>query len=154
MPKPYELSENAKIIAEARYFDEGENWETCTYRVANEISSVENEKSKYRDVFHETIFNRDFIPAGRILRNCGKTKGSILNCYNVPIGDSIEEIGNCMAHSLRLWSEGGGVGINFSPLRPKGEIIKGKGGNSSGLVSFMESFDHISKTIESGGMLS
>lgn len=145
------LSENAEIIAKARYFDENENWETCTYRVANTISQVEIERQKYREIFHEMIFNRDFIPAGRIMRNSGRSKGSLLNCYNIPIGDSIEEIGTCIADSLRLWSEGGGVGINFSPLRPKGDSIKGKGGESSGLVSFIEAIDHVSKTIESGG---
>ncbi len=145
------LSENAEIIAKARYYDENENWDTCTLRVANEISQIENERQKYRDIFHEMIFNRDFIPAGRIIRNCGRPKGSLLNCYNIPIGDSIEEIGKCIADSLRLWSEGGGVGINFSPLRPKGDVIKGKGGSSSGLVSFIEAIDYVSKTIESGG---
>jgi ribonucleoside-diphosphate reductase alpha chain len=145
------LSENAEIIAKSRYYDENENWESCTLRVSNEISQVENDRQKYRDIFHEMIFNRDFIPAGRIMRNSGRPKGSLLNCYNVPIGDSIEEIGKCIADSLKLWSEGGGVGINFSSLRPKGDIIKGKGGVSSGLVSFIEAIDYVSKTIESGG---
>ncbi len=146
------LSENAQQVAKSRYFSEQEDWESCTFRVANTISSVENGKSKmYRDIFHEMIYDRLFIPGGRILRNSGKPKGSLLNCFVVPIGDSIEEIGTCIKHSLILWSEGGGVGINFSTIRPEGDLIKGKGGTSSGLVSFINVLNEVAQTVESGG---
>jgi len=123
------LSDNALQVARNRYFTNGENWE----------------------LFSEMIYNLDFIPAGRILRNSGRPKGSLLNCYNIGIGDSIEEIGQFIKDCLVLWSEGGGIGANFSSLRPKGDIILGKGGTSSGLVSFIEAADSVAKTIESGG---
>ena len=144
------LSSNALEVAEKRYFMEGESWEDCCRRVAKVISQVELD-SKWSDRFGEVIFNGDFIPGGRVLRNCGRARGSLFNCYCIPIGDSIEAIGNCKRDALILWAEGGGVGINFSPLRPRGTVIKGKGGVSSGLVSFMKSVDTDAGTIESGG---
>lgn len=151
MPKKIKLSENAQKVAETRYFIEGEDWEGCSRRVANAVAEVEKDQAQYASKFFDMIYNMDFIPGGRILRNSGRAKGSMLNCYVVPIGDSIEEIGKYMADSLVLWSNGGGVGTNFSPLRPKGDRILGKGGASSGLVSFMKAANAVSQTIESGG---
>jgi len=146
------LSDNALQVARNRYFTNGENWEDCVLRVANTVSSIEiNNRKEMTSLFSEMIYNLDFIPAGRILRNSGRPKGSLLNCYNIGIGDSIEEIGQFIKDCLVLWSEGGGIGANFSSLRPKGDIILGKGGTSSGLVSFIEAADSVAKTIESGG---
>ena len=151
MKREIKLSENAQIVAESRYFMEGEDWNQCCQRVAKYVSSQEKNHKEITDKFYEMIYNMDFIPGGRILRNSGKPKGSLLNCYHLPINDSIEEIGQFMKESLILWSEGGGVGANFSNLRPKGDPIMGKGGQSSGMVSFLIACDQIAKTIESGG---
>lgn len=150
--KKLELSENALAVAKSRYFMNGEDWSDCALRVANLVSSIEpTNKEKIKESFHEMIHNMDFIPGGRILRNAGRPRGSLFNCYHLPIGDSIEEIGQLYKDALTLWSEGGGVGVNFSSLRPKDDLIYGKGGKSSGLVSFMIGADFLSKKIESGG---
>ena len=150
--KKIELSPNALEVAQSRYFREGEDWQQCIERVTSTISSPDTtNRQKIQDSFNEMIYNMDFIPGGRILRNSGRPRGSLFNCYHLPIGDSIEEIGQLYKDALTLWSEGGGVGVNFSPLRPKMDPIHGKGGHSSGLVSFMEGADFISRLIESGG---
>ena len=150
--KKVELSENALEVASNRYFMNGEDWEQCTKRVSSVVASADTiDKQKIQDSFQEMIYNMDFLPGGRILRNSGRPRGSLFNCYHLPIGDSIEEIGQFYKDALTLWSEGGGVGVNFSPLRPRNDVIHGKGGHSSGLVSFMEGADFISKLIESGG---
>jgi len=152
MAKKIELSKNALEVAQARYFMSNEGWQECCERVAYNISSCEmNDRNTYRDKFADMIYNKYFLPGGRILRNAGRPRGSLFNCYHLPIGDSIEQIGQLNKDALILWAEGGGVGINFSALRPKLDLIKGRGGKSSGLVSFMEGADAISKVVESGG---
>jgi len=153
MSKKAILSENALTVATARYFFEDEDWQGCSHRAAFTSAMAEAPalNQKYTELFHEMIYNLDFVPAGRILRNCGRARGSLFNCYHLPIGDSIEEIGQFIKDSLILWSDGGGVGCNFTPLRPNGDSIMGKGGHSSGLVSFIEASDAVADTIESGG---
>jgi ribonucleotide reductase alpha subunit len=146
------LSDNALQIASARYFMEGETWQDCAQRVGFEAAVVENGHAmQYADQFAEIIYDMDFMPGGRILRNSRRASGSLFNCYVLPIGDSIEEIGSYLKDSLILWSEGGGVGCNLSYLRPRGAHIKRKGGHSSGPVSFLEAANASAGTIECGG---
>ena len=146
------LSENGKKVAEDRYFMDGEDWAGCASRVGMVVAGAENSNSlKYSDKFGEMIYSMDFLPGGRILRNAGRPRGSMFNCYHLPIGDSREEIGQFYKDSLILWGEGGGIGVNASSLRPKGAAIKGVGGKSSGPVSFLRASDAIAETVESGG---
>jgi len=146
------LSQSALEIANDRYFMENEDWESCVNRVSNVVATCENsESSVYAAKFAEMLYNLDFLPGGRILRNAGRQAGSMFNCYHLPIGDSRLEIGTFYRDSLVLWGEGGGVGVNMSSLRPEGAPIKTVGGNSSGPVSFLIASDAIAHTIESGG---
>jgi ribonucleoside-diphosphate reductase alpha chain len=149
------LSESAKQIVRNRYLVEGEEneWMELATRVGNAIAMAEplEQRASYAEQFSQLIYDLKFIPGGRILRNAGRPRGSLFNCYHLPIGDSIDEIGDCASNALKLWADGGGVGINFSSLRPSQDIIKGIGGKSSGLVSFMRAIDGLAACIESGG---
>jgi ribonucleoside-diphosphate reductase alpha chain len=147
-----QLSDNALEVASSRYFFNGENWGDCAQRAARIVAAPEyTNRLEIEEKMAAMIADMYFLPGGRILRNAGRPRGSLFNCYHLPIGDSIEEIGQFIKDALILWSEGGGVGCNFSPLRPKGDVILGKGGQSSGLVSFIEAADAVAQTIESGG---
>ena len=146
------ISDNAIEIAKDRYFMDGEDWKMCAQRVANVVSNAENSKSSvYSEKFFEMIYSMDFLPGGRILRNAGRARGSMFNCYVLPIGDSREEIGQFYKDTLILWGEGGGIGVNISSIRPNGDVIKGVGGFASGPVSFLTASDCVAKTVESGG---
>lgn len=147
-----QLSDNSLEVAQSRYFFNGEDWQKCAERAARIVAAPEyTNRLEIEEKMAAMIADMYFLPGGRILRNAGRPRGSLFNCYHLPIGDSIEEIGQFIKDALILWSEGGGVGCNFSPLRPKGDIILGKGGQSSGLVSFIEAADAVAQTIESGG---
>jgi len=145
------LSSQAQQIGEARYFLDEEDWQGCALRSGYTGASVESNPKQWIDPFSEIIYEQYFLPAGRILRNSGRLRGSLLNCYHLAIGDSIEEIGQFLKDTLVLWSEGGGVGTTLSKLRPEGTAINGKGGVSSGPISFLRAADACASTIESGG---
>jgi len=147
------LSDKAQDIFKKRYaLHDEEDWESACRRVGRIVANAETKDiCKYRDSFAEIVYDMYFLPGGRILRNAGRPRGSMFNCYYLPIGDSREQIGQYYKDSLIIWGEGGGVGVNISSLRPSGDPIKGVGGSSSGPVSFLEASNAIAKTIESGG---
>ena len=145
------LSENAIIVAADRYFMRGEDWEAACKRVGYAISACETAKrAHYADKYSEMIFNLDFLPGGRILRNSGRAKGSLFNCYVIPIGDSKEEIGKYLCDSFIVWCDGGGIGASFSSLRPEGAMV-GEDGMSSGPISFLKISNGAAVEIKSGG---
>ncbi len=149
------LSENAIQVAESRYIrkDLGErSWEDCCKRVAKAVASIENgdKREFWQEQFFDMLFNLKALGGGRILRNAGTPSQKILNCHVLPLDDSILDIGEFIKKALVLNAEGGGVGC-FPKLRPKGAIIKTKGGKSSGLLSFLQAISGVLDTVESGG---
>lgn len=149
------MSNLAYDIAKSRYFwEEEDSWEQLAYRVSTENAKnekTEELKTHWAAEFMCIIEPMDFIPAGRILRNLGKLRPSTSNCNFLPIEDNIESIFDTIKSYGIISAHGGGNGINFSHLRPKGAKLHTKGGESSGMVSFIEIFNFAGKFIETGG---
>lgn len=136
-----ELSEQ---IWKDKYQHNGETFDEWLDRVSNG-----NEKVK------QLILNKKFLFAGRILASRGlanERKVTYSNCYVLePVEDSIEGIYGTAAKLARTFSYGGGCGIDISQLRPKGSPVNNAAKTTSGAVSFMETFSHVSEVIGQKG---
>lgn len=123
-------------------------------RVAKWAASPEEDSAIWEGKFLEILEDWRFVPGGRILHAAGAgARVTALNCYVIP---SPEDSRQGILHSLGEWVEtqakGGGVGINMSSLRPKGAVVHGVHGTSSGPVPWMELFTTATKdVIQQGG---
>lgn len=125
-------------------------------RVAQGIASVEK-SPELRDLwsakFFDVLADWEFVPGGRIWTSAGTNyKLTSYNCFVLPSPhDSRGGIMETLTRMIEIMSRGGGVGINFSSLRPKHAIVRGVNGRSSGPVSWMELFSVATGLIEQGG---
>ena len=132
---------------------EGETWEQACRRVADHVAMAEeNGKLKtYGDRFYDELVNNRFNPGGRIWYGSGRPKAQLLNCFVVPSSDSREGWGKTISDVIVVSGTGGGVGINCSPVRPRGSDIRGTGGKATGAVSLMQMIDRVGDVLVSGG---
>jgi ribonucleoside-diphosphate reductase alpha chain len=103
--------------------------------------------------FARALTNHKFLPAGRILAGAGTGRAvTLFNCFVMgSIEDSMDGIFAALREAALTLQQGGGIGYDFSTLRPKGALVKGVGADASGPVSFMEVWDAMCHTIMSAG---
>jgi ribonucleoside-diphosphate reductase alpha chain len=130
-----------------------ETWLEACKRVADHVAQAEEngKVKKYSERFYEQLASNRFNPGGRIWYGAGRPKAQLLNCFVVPAADSREGWGKTTSDVIVISGLMGGVGINVSPIRPRGYTIKGTGGVATGSVSLMQLINGVGNVIVGGG---
>ncbi len=136
-------------IHKMKYRGEGESFKEAMTRVADALKDDEFHYHLFRD----TLLNQRFLPAGRVQSAMGAPMAvTPYNCFvSHTIEDSMKGITDAVASAAETMRLGGGIGYDFSTLRPRGDNIATLGSRSSGPISFMGIFDALCKTIASAG---
>jgi ribonucleoside-diphosphate reductase alpha chain len=150
MPGPSTTA--AVSVFQQKYCQRGEDFRDVCNRVAGVTSDNPGHFHSFRDI----ILDGRFVPAGRILASLGTTKRvTPYNCFvSGTIGDSLNGDGSIMdrlGQAARTMQMGGGIGYDFSTIRPRGDSVKSVGGKASGPVSYMHVFNEMGRTISSAG---
>ncbi|HEY6133445.1 MAG TPA: adenosylcobalamin-dependent ribonucleoside-diphosphate reductase [Rubrivivax sp.] len=129
-------------------------------RVAKALAEAEDEpqRAHWEQRFLQAL-QQGFIPAGRIQSAAGTgLSATLINCFVQPVGDSIVHVEDghpgiytALAEAAETMRRGGGVGYDFSRIRPRGAWVAGTRSNASGPVSYMRVFDRSCETVESAG---
>src|SRR3982075_2253422 len=129
-------------------------------RVARALAQAEPEERRaHWDRRFRQAQEEGFLPAGRINSAAGaQLQATLINCFVQPVGDSISEVVDgkpgiytALQEAAETMRRGGGVGYDFSAIRPKGAEVKGTHSRASGPVSYMRVFDQSCETVESAG---
>lgn len=151
---PTELQGFALEIFRKRYaLHDQETWLEACHRVAGHVASAEvgENISKWKTIFEANLSSQLFCPGGRIWYGSGRPRGQLLNCFVLPTSDSREGWGDTVKEMIIISGTGGGVGVNFSPIRPRGTPIIGTGGTATGATSLMEIVNAAAGVIKAGG---
>jgi ribonucleoside-diphosphate reductase alpha chain len=122
-------------------------------RVAKSLAAVESDAALWEDRFYKAMEDFKVLPAGRILSGAGTDRRvTLFNCF--VMGNIPDDMGGIFEHlkeAALTMQQGGGIGYDFSTLRPKGAPVKGVGADASGPLSFMDVWDAMCRTIMSAG---
>lgn len=122
-------------------------------RIANALAEVETDPEEWRQKFYSALSSFKFIPAGRIVAGAGTGRNvTLFNCFVMgTIPDSMDGIFSALREAAITMQAGGGIGYDFSTIRPKGAHVKGVDADASGPLTFMDCWDSMCKTVMSAG---
>ena len=124
-------------------------------RVARAVAKSEalEQRERWEERFRDAIADMRFIPAGRVLAGAGTDRSvTLFNCFVMgTIPDSLDGIFEHLKQSALTMQQGGGVGMDFSTIRPAGSVVLGVGADASGPLSFMDCWDSMCRTVHSAG---
>ena len=122
-------------------------------RVARALAAVEQHPELWEPRFYAALEDFRFLPAGRIVSGAGtERRVTLFNCF--VMGDIADDLGSIFANlreAALTMQQGGGIGYDFSTLRPKGAAVRGVSADASGPLSFMDVWDAMCRTIMSAG---
>ncbi|MDA8577853.1 adenosylcobalamin-dependent ribonucleoside-diphosphate reductase [Rhodobacteraceae bacterium] len=122
-------------------------------RVAKDLARVEGEPDIWEEKFYAALEDFKFLPAGRIAAGAGtQRKVTLFNCFVMgTVPDDMGGIFDMLKEAALTMQQGGGIGYDFSTIRPKGALVKGVAADASGPLSFMDVWDSMCRTIMSAG---
>ncbi len=122
-------------------------------RIARALAAGETDPAAWEDTFYEALEEFRFLPAGRIVAGAGTARSvTLFNCFVMgTIDDSMEGIFQALKEAALTMQQGGGIGYDFSTIRPKGAAVSGVAADASGPLSFMDVWDAMCRTIMSAG---
>ena len=122
-------------------------------RVAKALAAAENDPAGWEPRFYQALEDFRFLPAGRILAGAGADRSvTLFNCFVMgTIPDDMGGIFENLKEAALTMQQGGGIGYDFSTLRPKGARVRGVGADASGPLTFMDVWDSMCRTIMSAG---
>lgn len=155
-----QLSGSALKVLEKRFLTKNkqgivvETPEELFLRVARTISGAEHDSSsgEFEDKFYKILTNLEFLPNSPTLVNAGRELGQLSACFVLPIEDSMYSIFTTLRNAALVQKSGGGVGFNFSNLRPKGDSVKSTHKCAGGPVEFIKIYDRAIEPISQGGV--
>ncbi len=122
-------------------------------RIARALAAVETRPELWEGRFYQALEDFKFLPAGRIVAGAGTGRRvTLFNCF--VMGDIEDDLGSIFSHlreAALTMQQGGGIGYDFSTLRPKGAVVRGVSADASGPLSFMDVWDSMCRTIMSAG---
>lgn len=122
-------------------------------RIARALASVEKDAAKWEEKFYSALEDFKYLPAGRITAGAGTARSvTLFNCFVMgTVPDSMGGIFDMLKEAALTMQQGGGIGYDFSTIRPKGALVHGVAADASGPLSFMDVWDAMCRTIMSAG---